>query len=322
MASTHRRRTRIADREPHTLTVDCGGGGIKASVLDLSGTPQAQPVRTPTPYPLPPDLLVNVVARLADKLPPADRVTVGMPGMLRHGIVVQTPHYVTKAGPRTRVLPELVEAWDGFPMRTALEDRLGVPALVLNDAEVAGAGAVTGIGLEMIVTLGTGLGNSVFDGGRLAPHVEISRGPITWGLTYDEYIGEHERLRLGDAHWSRRVRRVVESLRPMYLWDRLYLGGGNSRRITPGVLARLGDDVVVVPNSAGLVGGVRAWELREEARDGHTSSVSATPPPSATAPAVAPPPSGSPARNRLFSPSRPRRSGVRPRDRGARPPRS
>jgi polyphosphate glucokinase len=143
-----------------------------------------------------------------------------------------------------------------------VEEALGLPALVLNDAEVHGAGVVAGAGLEMILTLGTGLGNAVFDGGALAPHVELSQGPVKWGLTYDDYIGEHERLRLGDAMWSRRVRNVIEALRPMYLWDRLYVGGGNSRRISAAVLGRLGDDVVVVPNSAGIVGGVRAWELQ------------------------------------------------------------
>lgn len=244
-----------------TLAVDCGGGGIKASVLDAAGTMHAQPVRATTPYPLPPARLVRTIVSLAEQLPSADRVTVGMPGMLRRGVVVSTPHYITKAGPRTRVLPELVLHWSGFDMRSALEDALEVPTLVLNDAEVHGAGVVAGAGLEMVVTLGTGLGNAVFDGGVLAPHVELSQGPIRWGLTYDDFIGEHERLRLGDAHWSRRVRRLVESLRPMYLWDRLYLGGGNARRISAQVLERLGDDVVVVPNSAGIIGGVRAWEL-------------------------------------------------------------
>ena len=48
----------------------------------------------------------------------------------------------------------------------------------------------------------------------------------------------------------------------MFLWDRLYIGGGNSRLITPTVLARLGDDVVIVPNAAALVGGARAWLLQ------------------------------------------------------------
>lgn len=221
----------------------------------------APAVRTATPYPLPPQLLVDTISGLADELPEADRVTVGMPGMIRHGVVIATPHYVTKDGPRSRAIPALVKEWKNFDMRTAIEEELDLPALVLNDAEVAGAGVITGMGLEMIITLGTGLGNAVFDAGRLAPHVEISQGPIRWGLTYDDYIGEHERLRLGDSHWSRRVRRVVESLRPMYLWDRLYLGGGNGVRITPGHREHLGDDVVIVPNDAGIRGGVRSWEL-------------------------------------------------------------
>ncbi|SPT52879.1 Polyphosphate glucokinase [Actinomyces bovis] len=246
---------------PTTLSVDCGGGGIKASVLDNEGTIISDAVRTPTPYPLPPELLVETITALASHLPRAERVTVGMPGMIRHGVVVATPHYITKDGPRSRVLPELERAWRRFDMGAALTRALELPVLVLNDAEVAGAGVVTGRGYEMIVTLGTGLGNAVFDNGALAPHVEISQGPIRWGLSYDDYIGEHERLRLGDAHWSRRVRRVIEALRPMYLWDRLYLGGGNSRRIIAAQLTLIGDDVVVVPNEAGMTGGARCWDM-------------------------------------------------------------
>ena len=248
-------------RTPTTLAVDCGGGGIKASVLDATGTLHAQPVRAATPYPLPPERLLAVIASLARQLPPAGRVTVGMPGMIRHGVVVATPHYITRAGPRTRVVPELLTAWSGFDMRQAVEEALGIPSLVLNDAEVHGCGLVTGVGLEMVITLGTGLGNAVFDSGILAPHAELSRGTVKWGLTYDEYLGEHERIRLGDAHWSRRVRAVVESFQPVYLWDRLYLGGGNARRISPTTVDRLGERVLVADNSAGILGGVRAWDL-------------------------------------------------------------
>ncbi len=244
-----------------TLAIDCGGGGIKASVLDEAGTMRAHPLRVPTPYPMSPTRFVETLTGLAARLPHASRATVGMPGMLRHGVVVATPHYVTRAGPRTKVDPELVEAWTGFDARTALGDAFGVPTLVLNDAEVHGAGAVTGAGLELVLTLGTGLGCALFDGGRLAPHLEMSQAPVRWGLSYDTYIGEVERRRLGDAFWSRRVRAVVEGLRPVFLWDRLYLGGGNSRWIRPDQLERMGDDVVVVPNTAGIVGGVRAWSI-------------------------------------------------------------
>lgn len=245
-----------------TLAIDCGGGGIKASVLDAAGTMKVPPVRVPTPYPLPPDRLVGVFADLAATLPAYDRVTVGMPGMLRHGVVITTPHYMTEKGPRSKVLPELRRQWEGKDIQTAVAERLGAPTIVLNDAEVHGAGVISGTGLELVFTLGTGLGSAHFDGGALAPHLELSHAPVKWGLTYDEYIGEPERRTLGNGLWSRRVRRVVEGFRPVFHWDRLYIGGGNSRLITPVTLERLGDDVVIVPNSAGIVGGVRAWGLR------------------------------------------------------------
>ena len=54
---------------------------------------------------------------------------------------------------------------------------------------------------------------------------------------------------------------MVDELRPVFHWDRLYLGGGNSRRIKDSVIHKLGDDVVIVPNEAGIIGGVRAWAL-------------------------------------------------------------
>jgi polyphosphate glucokinase len=247
-----------------TLAVDCGGGGIKASVLDAAGTLHAPAVRVPTPYPLPPTVLVETIVAIAARLPRADRATVGMPGMIRHGVVVTTPHYVTRSGPHSRVEPELVDAWTDCDIRAALERALGMPTLVLNDAEVHGAGVVSGTGVELVLTLGTGLGSALFDGGVLAPHLELSHAPVRRGTTYDSYIGQIERARLGDGLWSGRVRRAVEGLRPVFCWDRLYLGGGNARRITPQTLERLGDDVVVVPNQAGIVGGVRAWDLRHQ----------------------------------------------------------
>ena len=251
----------MTDASLRTLAVDCGGGGIKASVLDAAGTMHVPPIRVPTPYPLPPERLVQTVVELAAQLPTADRATVGMPGMIRHGVVVATPHYVNRAGPRTAVVPELLAAWSGRDMAAELSAALGYPVIVLNDAEVHGAGVISGSGLELVLTLGTGLGSALFDGGVLAPHLELSHAPVRLGATYDGWLGEHVRRRIGDGAWSRRVGRALDGLRPVFQWDRLYLGGGNARRIRPTALTALGDDVVVVPNSAGLVGGVRAWTL-------------------------------------------------------------
>lgn len=244
-----------------TLTIDCGGGGLKASVVGDGDEMLAPAIRVPTPYPLSPERFLGLLAEIAGRLPGAERATVGMPGMIRHGVVVATPHYVTVAGPSTAVDPGLYAAWTGWDVRAGIEGAIGLPTLVLNDAEVAGAGLVRGVGSELVLTLGTGLGNALFDDGRLAPHLELSHAPIRRNRTYDGYIGEIQRRRLGITLWSRRVATMVEGLRPVIRWDRLYLGGGNSRLVDARSLARMGEDITVVPNAAGILGGARAWAL-------------------------------------------------------------
>lgn len=240
-----------------TLTIDCGGGGLKAAVVDDTDTLRTDPVRIPTPYPLPPARLVETLLGIAAGLPATDRVTVGLPGMIRHGVVVATPHYVNEAGPHTPVDPELLALWKNFDARAEFGRAFDRPVLVLNDAEVHGAALVTGRGLELVLTLGTGLGSAMFDDGRLAPHLELSHAPYSRGRTYDTFLGELERHRIGDRRWSRRVLRIVDGLRPMFRWDRLFLGGGNAERLD----IRMPDDVTLVPNHAGVRGGSRAWSL-------------------------------------------------------------
>lgn len=250
-----------------TLSIDCGGLFLKSSVLDDSGTMHSRPNRIATPYPLSPALFVETIAGVASELPKAYRATVGIPGMIRNGVVVAIPHYVNVGGPNTKLDPALQEAWHGFDAQSAISTKLGIPALVLNDAEVHGAGIITGTGYEVVITLGTGLGFAIFYGGKLAPHFELSHATVRRNTTFDTWIGEHERKRLGNIFWSRRVRQMVEELRPVFRWDRLYIGGGNSRLIRPADLERMGDDVVVVPNTAGVAGGVRAWSLEHYHRD-------------------------------------------------------
>ncbi|WP_129668898.1 ROK family protein [Phytoactinopolyspora endophytica] len=248
--------TTTAARGPRTLAVDCGGTGLKASVLDADGVPVHERVRLRTPYPCPPDVLVAAVAMLAESTGEEyDRVSVGFPGMMRLGVVYATPHYVTEAGPFTPISDELVEAWSGFDVQAALETALGKPTRVLNDAEIAGLAVIESKGFEVVLTLGTGLGCALFDDGRLLPKVELSQAPFRKGETYDQQLGHHTRKKLGNKRWSRRVAKALDGLRPVLYWDRLYLGGGGAKHLQ----ADLGPDVTIVGNEYGLLGGIRLW---------------------------------------------------------------
>ena len=137
-----------------TLSIDCGGTGLKALLLDAEAAQLGERVRVPTPYPLSPGQFVSVLVDLTAGLTGYDRVTVGLPGMLRHGQVLTTPHYPTLAGPYTPVDAVLDGQWRGFDAQTALAEAFGRPTRVFNDAEVQGAAVISGTGLELALTLG------------------------------------------------------------------------------------------------------------------------------------------------------------------------
>jgi polyphosphate glucokinase len=239
-----------------TLAIDVGGTGLKASVLDPAGAMEVDRVRVATSYPCPPTKLVETLRHLVEPLPAYDRVSVGFPGMVRDGRVLSAPHFVTVSGPGSKTAPELLEAWTGFDLAGALEAALHKPTKVVNDADLQGAAVVKGKGLELVVTLGTGVGTGLFFHGRLAPHMELAHHPLHKDQSYNEYIGNAARKRIGDKKWSNRVKLAVETLDALFFYDQVYVGGGNSKR----VMADLGPKATIVDNEAGILGGIKLWE--------------------------------------------------------------
>ena len=100
------------------------------------------------------------------------------------------------------------------------------------------------------------MGTALFSGGRLLPHMELAHHPFRHGETYDEQVGDAARRRIGPEKWNRRVRMALDTLDALLFYDRVFVGGGNSRRIT----VDLGPKATIVDNSAGLLGGIRLWE--------------------------------------------------------------
>ncbi len=249
----------------HTLSVDCGGTGLKALVLDPDAQPTSERVRVPTPYPCPPAVFVESLLGLARATgQPFDRVTVGMPGAVRGGVVLATPHYVTESGPFTPRRKDLVRAWGHLDIRAQLQEAFDRPTLVFNDAELAGLAVISGRGYEVMLTLGTGMGFAHFLDGAPLPKIELSHAPFRKGETFDEHLGNHARKQVGNAKWAKRVARAIDALRPVLWWDACFLGGGGTKHLrrTPAA------DVLVVPNLKGLLGGVRVWDLAAPASAG------------------------------------------------------
>jgi polyphosphate glucokinase len=243
-------------QSPFTLAIDIGGTGLKASVLDATGAMVADRVVVKTTYPCPPSKLIDDLAALVAPLPPAERVSAGFPGMVRNGLVLSAPHFVTQHGPGTTVDPGLVKQCAFFNLAGALVALLGRPTRVANDADIQGAAVVDGKGLELVVTLGTGVGTAFFYDGRLLPHLEFAHHPFLKGETYNDQLGDAARKAIGNSRWNKRVRKGVATLRALSFFDHCYVGGGNAKKIH----GSLGSDVSIVDNSAGILGGIRLWD--------------------------------------------------------------
>ncbi|MGO8721172.1 MAG: ROK family protein [Acidimicrobiales bacterium] len=245
---------------PTTLAIDIGGTGLKASVLDAVGKLVADRVRVATPYPCPPNVLVEALATLTAPLPSFDRVSAGFPGVVRKGIIVTAPHFVTRNGrPEEPVVAKLLTAWTGFDLGSALEARFGRPVRLANDADLQGLDVVSGSGLEFVVTLGTGVGTALLLDGRLAPHLELAHHPFRKDQTYDEQLGDATLRRIGVKKWRKRFDEAVGNFQSLLNYDHLYIGGGNSRLL----VGHVDPSATVVDNLAGILGGIKLWELPE-----------------------------------------------------------
>ncbi len=230
---------------PLTLAFDIGGSHLKAGVLSTAGQMVKDRVRIVTPHPAEPEKVVEGLIGLAQQLGHFDRVTIGFPGVVRSDTVLTAPNLGN-------------DLWRGFKLASVMSDKLGKPVRMLNDASIQGLGVITGHGVECVLTMGTGMGFAVFVDGLLAPHLELSQHPFKGGKTYDQYVGARAIEKIGPRRFNKRVRKIIEVLETVVMYDVLYIGGGNSRLIEP----PLPENVKTVSNKAGITGGVRAWDKR------------------------------------------------------------
>jgi glucokinase len=142
-----------------TIGVDVGGTKVAAGVVDANGvilattrrdTPAHDPTRTA-------DVIADAVRELAAQ---HDAVAVGL----------GAAGFVDASRSTVMFAPNL--AWREEPLREAIEQRVGLPAVVENDANAAAwaearFGAGRGEDYVVVLTVGTGIGGGIVVEGRL-----------------------------------------------------------------------------------------------------------------------------------------------------------
>jgi polyphosphate glucokinase len=230
-------------RDIKILTIDIGGSHIKATILDEAGTPISDYERLATPQPSTPANVIDKIKELVKNLTDYDKISVGFPGYVKMGVIKTAPNLGT-------------DDWKDYDLQSAIVRMLSKPAKVVNDADLQGIGVVSGKGLEMMITLGTGFGTALLLDGKLLPHLEFAHHPVKTDKDYDEYIGEKAYQNKGREGWNERIKKVLNILKTVFNYDRLYISGGNAKNIT----FELDDNIIIVNNKEGIKGGARLWK--------------------------------------------------------------
>ncbi len=234
-------KVKPAPQSLRILVIDIGGTGIKAEILNEKGKTLNPRARVPTPQPATPAAVMAEIRKLAKKEGKFDRVSVGFPGVVKNVVVITAPNL----GPR----------WKNFDLAKVLRRELRRPVRISNDADVQGFGVISGRGVEMVITLGTGVGSALFVNGVMVPNLELGHHPFLKGKTYEEKLSHAALEKAGKKKWNKRLLKAVQEIQLIFNYDKLYLGGGNSKHIS----IKLPPNTKVVSNEAGLWGGIALW---------------------------------------------------------------
>jgi polyphosphate glucokinase len=164
-----------------------------------------------------------------------DKVSIGVPAPIQAGHVLAEP-------------ANLGDGWVGFDYGQAF----GRPTKVVNDAAMQALGSYEG-GKMLFLGLGTGLGSALIVDNVVVP-MELGHLPFR-KATFEDYVGERGRRRVGNKKWQKAVAETVERLRAALEPDYVVLGGGNAKRIT-----ELPKNVRLGANDNAFVGAFRLWD--------------------------------------------------------------
>jgi glucokinase len=226
--------------------VDIGGTKVLAGVVDEHGRVSGTALRTT------PGRRV-VTAQVEDALVEAILDSAG--GRPLAGVGVAAAGFVDSLGGRVMFAPHL--PWQGEPLRELLQDRLGCPVALDNDANCAARaeahhGAARGAASALMITMGTGIGGAVL----LDGHVLRGANGMAGEFGHMQVVPDGQACECGKKGcWEQyssgnalvRNARVLMAEQPSVLEE---MSGGNPERVTGPMVTSAAEEGDLVARAA------------------------------------------------------------------------
>ena len=237
------------------LGIDIGGTGIKGAPVDIkTGQLTGERHRILTPKPATPEAVIATAADIVKHFEWTGPIGCGFPAVIKYS-VVHTASNIDKS-------------WIGVNAGEKMKQATGQSAVFLNDADAAGRaemqfGAGKGHeGLVIIVTLGTGIGTSLFINGVLVPNTELGHIELQ-GKDAELHAAESVRIKkeLNWKKWGVLVNDYLCVLEALLWPDLIIIGGGASKkhdRFFPQFTVKAETVPAQLRNDAGIIGAALA----------------------------------------------------------------
>jgi polyphosphate glucokinase len=237
------------------LGIDIGGSGIKGAPVNVEkGEMLTERYRIPTPQPAKPKPVAKTVAKIARHFDWDGPIGCGFPAVVRQGI--------------TRTAANIHDKWIGANAAARFSKATGCPVKVINDADAAGLAEMTfgaghgRMGVVLMVTIGTGLGTSLFTNGILLPNSELGH-ILIYGEDAESLASDAARQRdnLSWKRWGKRLDTYLCRLERLIWPDLIILGGGVSKKhkkFVPYLNVQAEIVIAEALNEAGIIGAALA----------------------------------------------------------------
>ncbi len=208
------------------LGIDIGGSGIKAAPVNIeTGQLLKERIRIPTPNPSKPKQVLDVIEEIVRHFKWNRAIGCGFPTVISNG--------------QSLSISNLHKKWYGQRVDKLITKKVNLPAYVINDADAAGLAEMSfgagkdKMGTIIVLTIGTGIGSSIFVDGKLVPNVELGRMLYKKQNIIEKYVADSVRRKKGLSYeqFGGRINELLEYTNQVFLPDLYILGGGISRKM-------------------------------------------------------------------------------------------